>query len=407
MGKEKSIVLVWLCKAPRGWVRLPALFETEHGRTVARVGYVMDRGQEMHYPDGRFQLREWRDGKYVFTNLPEHIKHGRDAVLWQEKVTRESKRAPGAARRAHTIKTAAVAYIKYCLDKGAKEAAEQARLVTEEFGKVCSSPFISLVTSDCVTRYRRALKARGLSDRTIANKHQRLKAFLRFSKLDVDKLMPKGDGPTWEETKPTIYNPDEIAAIRAAADEYMRMVIDLALMLGLREQEIMYAMFSDVDFHTGEFHVQGKPALGFAVKDKEQRFVPIPAPLLEKIAARQAAAPERKLIVGTKRDNPNTHLLRTLKRLAKNAGLNCGECKGCLGEVNECRRWSLHKYRRTYLTTMLRGGVDLRTVQEFAGHSDLASTMRYLRPAGAPEMRSKVSEIWATAGREAATDSTE
>jgi integrase len=437
MGREKSIVLVWLCKTPRGWLRLPVLIEKEHGRDVAKVGYVMDRGREMHYPEGRFQLRQWRDGKYVFINAPEHIQHGRDAVLWHERVIRESKRAPGTVRRAHTIKTAGDAYVKYCENKGAKEAAVQARQVVDDFAKVCDSPFISMVNERCISRFFQAMKAgkyldgtklkplrsgRKLSDRTIANRYLRLKAFLRHAKLDVDKLMPKGDGPKWTKTKPTIYSPDEVAGIRNAADDYMLMVIDLALMLGLRDQEIMYAMYSDVNFHTGEFRVQDKPSLGFVVKDKEERDIPIPAPLLERIAARQAAAPEKKLIVGTKGDDPNTHLLRTLKRLAKRAGLNCGECDGCTGKNQqcsrcngkdvecptctaksydrECRQWNLHKFRRTYLTTMLRGGLDLATVQDFAGHSNLASTMRYLSPAGAPEMQSKVNAIWASAAAE-------
>jgi site-specific recombinase XerD len=31
------------------------------------------------------------------------------------------------------------------------------------------------------------------------------------------------------------------------------------------------------------------------------------------------------------------------------------------------------------LTTLLRNGIDLRTVQSYAGCKDLASTMRYLR----------------------------
>jgi hypothetical protein len=34
----------------------------------------------------------------------------------------------------------------------------------------------------------------------------------------------------------------------------------------------------------------------------------------------------------------------------------------------------------TYCTQLLRSGLDLRTVQQMMGHSDIASTMRYLRP---------------------------
>ena len=45
----------------------------------------------------------------------------------------------------------------------------------------------------------------------------------------------------------------------------------------------------------------------------------------------------------------------------------------------------LHKFRATFATHALQGGVDLRTVQSWMGHTDLASTMRYLRPARGEE----------------------
>ena len=56
-------------------------------------------------------------------------------------------------------------------------------------------------------------------------------------------------------------------------------------------------------------------------------------------------------------------------------------------------QWTLHKLRRTYATTLLRNGVDLRTVQRFMGHSDMNSTMRYLRPASSKETQAAVNAI--------------
>ena len=40
----------------------------------------------------------------------------------------------------------------------------------------------------------------------------------------------------------------------------------------------------------------------------------------------------------------------------------------------------LHKFRATFATWHLWAGVDIRTVQAWLGHEDLASTMRYLKP---------------------------
>ena len=40
-------------------------------------------------------------------------------------------------------------------------------------------------------------------------------------------------------------------------------------------------------------------------------------------------------------------------------------------------------------------GVDLRTVQQWLGHSDMESTMRYLKPSRSQQTRDKVNEIFA------------
>jgi site-specific recombinase XerD len=55
----------------------------------------------------------------------------------------------------------------------------------------------------------------------------------------------------------------------------------------------------------------------------------------------------------------------------------------------------LHKFRATFATRCLWAGVDLRTVLQWLGHSDMESTMRYLKPSRRQHVREKVNEIFA------------
>ena len=128
----------------------------------------------------------------------------------------------------------------------------------------------------------------------------------------------------------------------------MQIVIEMGLKLGLREQELMYAEWTDLDWQESAFRVQGKKFWDFRVKDSEQREIPCSADLLKTLRAWRKKHPNSRLIVGTANDSPDTHLLRSLKRLAKRAGLNCGKCDGCNLKLNECQGWTLHKLRRTY-----------------------------------------------------------
>jgi len=47
--------------------------------------------------------------------------------------------------------------------------------------------------------------------------------------------------------------------------------------------------------------------------------------------------------------------------------------------------FTIYSFRHTYATSMLRSGVDIRTVQELMGHEKITTTMKYLRPLRAEE----------------------
>jgi integrase len=88
--------------------------------------------------------------------------------------------------------------------------------------------------------------------------------------------------------------------------------------------------------------------------------------------------PKATIMLPTSTGRPNTKLLNALKSVARNAKVSNS---------------TLHRFRRTYCTTLLRGGMDLRTAQLLMGHKDLASTMRYLTPATGDEVMNKIDTI--------------
>jgi integrase len=220
----------------------------------------------------------------------------------------------------------------------------------------------------------------------LANKHQRLISWLRFSKFDTGNLPPK---PRYEEKLPTIYSRDEISTLLANADARMSMVIRMGYLLGLRDQELQYAEFQDIDWSENTFRVSSKPQWSFMPKTWEQRDIPLFESLSKELKTWRDKNPGHSLILSTSGGNPDQKLLRSIKRLAKRARLSCGRCDGCNGKQKECKEFTLHKLRRTFITAMLRMGYDLRTVQAWAGHRDIQSTMRYLRPVNAKDIQEK------------------
>jgi integrase len=216
---------------------------------------------------------------------------------------------------------------------------------------------------------------------------------LRFGGIDP-KVMPPPPG--YEKSLPTVYEPNDAGALLRSTEGRLHLVLSVALMCGLREQELMHLQWSDINQRERTLRVRGKQEWAFRVKDSEQRDVPIPDALFEKLKTWHEEHREQALLFPAPSGKPDGHLLRGLKVAAREAGLNCGVCTGCKRKTEtkrECREWTLHRFRRSYLTTLLRSNVDLRTAQAYAGHTDLASTMRYLRPASGVEARQKVNAI--------------
>ncbi len=58
-----------------------------------------------------------------------------------------------------------------------------------------------------------------------------------------------------------------MAGLFRVATPYETIVTNLALKLGLRDQEMQFAEFTDISWHEAVFRVRGKPKYSFIVKD--------------------------------------------------------------------------------------------------------------------------------------------
>jgi integrase len=216
-------------------------------------------------------------------------------------------------------------------------------------------------------------------------------AFLRFCGVDTKKLAPRA--PKFEKTMPQIFEDADLRVFFASLkNPYHRLVFELLLKTGIRDQEAMHIEWTDVSTSAKTLHLRAKPKYGFSLKDSEQRAMPLTDELMELLANYRKDHPKDNLILGGENDRPPTKLLRLLKQCVRRAGLNCGTCDACIAR-KECERWFLHRFRATYCTKLLRSGLDLRTVQQMMGHADMASTMRYLRPAENAETQTNVNSI--------------
>lgn len=425
----KTVTLIIRYKPLEGAWKRSAVVVGANGRI--KPGHALIEGVPTPVSPYQYQVRYYVDRKAKFepagTNVSEaealrrRIEVQASATAVAEKAGLEVVVPPERKR----LRETATEYIGRAESGNRLEAADQARNVSDEFIALMvkrKKTYVDEITADDIYAYHNILRKRGCEDRTVANKHARLKSWLLFAGVDKDAVS-KELTPSYEEELPTIYNRAQISSLLGAADPYKRLVILLAHKCGLRDQELMYLAYWDIDFERRVLHVRGKKftdvysaaeaarivanleqkskrsgkkvetVWAFRVKDKEQREVPIPDDVTTELKARMASHSKDVLVLATKNGRPNTKLLNGLKVLARKAKLNCGRCEGCRSKHRECQEFTLHKFRRTYMTTLLRNRIDLKTVQTLAGHSDMESTLRYLRPADNEELHATLNNI--------------
>ncbi len=378
----------------KGWRRGAAVF-TKNGRLkpdVMRLG-----GVEVQCPNGRWQMRQYQGRNPVYTELGEDSTDALNRFRAEE--SRMQARAAAIAaglevlspsESQKTLKQYAAEFLEMHrnLPHRSDDSVRVYTMVTSTFLKQCNSAFPGQVTKDDVIRWHGWMRnEQKYSDRTASDRYMALRGFLRYCGIEPGRIIGKGTHKllkTYTKKVVNAYTPEVVQKlIDAATNEDRALLWEFAYKTGLRDSELK--MVTRYDLHglnTAEpiLHVKERDEYG-NIKDAEERKIELHPALVPKLQRWLNTNPGKILLFGTAKDKPDTKMLLALKVTARRAGLNCGQCPGCRSKRNECKEFTLHRFRRTYTTRMLRAtGGDLRSVMARTGHADLASVMRYLEP---------------------------
>ena len=275
--------------------------------------------------------------------------------------------------------------------------------------------FIDEVTGDVLDGYKKFLETEGYAPTTIHG-HLLIVCFL-LKKCGVMNPTKLVDMPTVEEEPAEPYNKEQLEAFFAYFDrkdvteEKKKELIEAKqryeFFLGssLREREVSFTEWGDIDFTKGTVRVHAKKDMGFTVKNHEARIVPLPTSVLEMLKERKKNASHARWIFVNEDGRPEGHFLRKLKSFAWKASLNCGRCETTRTEGNDenkhtaqvsckdrpvCKQWKLHRFRKTRATRWMERGVPVRNIQHWLGHKSLETTMIYLGITGVEDLRDKI-----------------
>ncbi len=351
-----------------------------------RPDLVIVNGKEERHPEGAYYLEWWAGSKRIRLSVGKDASDANARRLHKEAelnaVNNGVTVVPENGQNGH--RSVAVAVTGFL---------DETKLTKKPKTLAAYSTALSYFTESCPKLYLEDIERKDLlkfsaflrdekeqAPRSVYNKFENVMTFLKAQ--GVRGLVGKNDWPRFVEEEPEVYEKDELEKLFAVCDDEERLWYEFFLMTGMREQEVMHCSWNDINLARPTVTVRYKPEYGFSPKNYREREIPIPAKLVQSLKARKAKSDKTcGLVFPTAGCRPKMNFLDGLKAIAERAKLNP-------------ENFWLHKFRATFATWSLWAGVDLRTVQQWVGHSDLESTMRYLKPSRSQQVREKVNEIF-------------
>lgn len=235
----------------------------------------------------------------------------------------------------------------------------------EDFGSVTLAVLEAFVEHESLA---------GLEATTLARRISALRTFFRFlvrEKVVRENLAKLLDTPRLRRHLPEVLTVAEVEALLAACDTTRpsglrdRAILELMYSSGLRVSEVVLLEFPHLDLEECMLRLWGK---GF-----KERIVPFGERAKEALLAYLEGA--RDLLLKGRKSRYIFVSGPSGKPLSRQSVWNM--VKRCALKAGISKRITPHTLRHTFATHLLEGGAELRVVQEFLGHSDIATTQIY------------------------------
>ena len=394
MPKMSRVKLLKQVKVDGKWILAEVLFDTKNR---VRRDHVLVAGKDEIHPEGSYFI-QWCQNAHRYREAvgadPQdaadkgRVKQAEIAAARNGIIPAPPQPEPAPQRT--PLAEALDDYLNYVRDHRSLRTFRTYRPILNSFKTFCPKRHVDEVERQDLLDFSTHCMKQGQEGKSIYNKLVVLSQVLK--QHGKRKVLTSADWPSFVETVRPIYEDSELERLFKSCKPDEEIRFKFYLMSGFRDAEGRFVTWRDVDFKHLAVRVTAKPHWAFHPKNWEEREVPVPQKLIALLRRFRPkdATPDHPLFPSTT-GRPDGAMLEKLKAVAYRAKLNCGHCvvkhklENGTVKINRCAdgpyctRWFLHKFRHTYATRHLQDGIDIRTLQQWMGHRDIASTMVYLK----------------------------
>jgi integrase len=327
------------------------------------------------------------------------------AEAWLRSTLEDARRGtlPGMVRTGATFADAAAEWLRFIEEDRARKPStisDYRSALNAHLLPAFGDRPLELLTREDVEQWRRGLT--GLSNRSKNKLLIQLHGIFRRAGtvygLTVNPLTRVEKHPMRQSGDIQVFSPEEVRAlVRAAGSELDAAFFLTAAFTGLRLGELLALRWRDVDFAGATVRVRSSYSAGQLTTPKSGKVRAVPlapdvAAAIAGLSRRDAWTGDDDLVFASETGSylDSSALRRRYKQALSAVGL---------------RDLRFHDLRHTFGTRMI-AKADIRRVQEWMGHADIQTTMKYLHYAPRPEDARLVAEAFAVAEPSSALTST-
>ena len=263
---------------------------------------------------------------------------------------------------------------------------ELVEFVLRTFGEIANDKPLSEVTRSDYTQFVQHMQRRGISNTSVNNYTRALKASFRRGLQGgyLAKDPFKGVKPLPQSRKtPVIINRDEYTMLRTSIpEEWLRLLVDMAILTGMRRDELINLRWNDLDFDRDVISI--RCSADFHPKFSKEREFPLTA--------------EANQIFQRARQFHQDHQIESEFVFVDELGAKLKgdrvtkKFKSAVRFTGLREELHFHCLRRTFSTRLKQKGTDTNTIKGILGHASTKTTDRYI---GTPsdDMKRAISDL--------------
>jgi len=233
---------------------------------------------------------------------------------------------------------------------------------------------IKLITSNDIEKYK-SVRLIEVSQTTVNIDLNTIKAIfniaIRFNWIEKNpsKDIKKISIPQKERL---CFNDLELKLILNNCNSLIKNIVCFALYTGMRLNEICNIQLKDINFDERILSITNKE--NFRTKSGKQRQIPISDNLFKLLNEMLEQKPNDNIL---SLYNPESYIF-SRNGFKLSANFVSKAFKKVLRKLNMNERFHFHCLRHTFITNLIKNGVNINYVKEIAGHSEIQTTMNYI-----------------------------